>query len=93
MAVVARDPTLMCVKDHILIQKIGDEKRRHAVVVGIPPANALWVFSPGRSTELEDFSADTLRDAKIAAADWSVRGVFNPRKLEEVEENLTNPVP
>ena len=27
--------------------------------------NALWVLTPGRSTEFVDFSADTLRDAKI----------------------------
>ena len=74
-------------------REIGDEKWRHAVVVGIPPGNALWVLTPGRSIELVDFIADRLRDAKIwdgvrlprsvpvdsaATADRSVRGVFSP---------------
>ena len=91
MAVVARSSILMCLEDHLLIWNIGDEKWRHAVVVGILPGNAPWVLTPGRSTALVDFSADTLIDAKIwdgarlprSTADWSVRGVFSPDELEE----------
>ena len=76
-----------------LSRENGDEKWRHTVVVGIPPGNALWVLTPGRSIKLVDFIADRLRDAKIwdgvrlprsvpvdsaATADRSVRGVFSP---------------
>ena len=48
-----------------LDRKTSDEKWRHGVVVGILPGNALWVLTPSRSIELVDFTADTLRDAKI----------------------------
>ena len=49
--------TSMCSKDHLLIQKTGDDMWRQAVV-GILLGNALWVLTPGRSSELVDFSAD-----------------------------------
>ena len=67
-------------------------------MVGIHLGNALCVLTPGRPNELVDFSADTLRDAKIwdgaglprsvaydsvATAGWRVRGVFSPDELEE----------
>ena len=87
----------MCLAYHLLVQKTGDEKRRHDAVAGIPPGNALCVLTPGRSNELVDFSADTLRDAEIwdgarlpwpvaedsaANADWSVGGVCSPDELD-----------
>ena len=88
MAVVARNSTLMCLKDQLLVRKTGDEKWRHAVVEGIPPGNALWVLNPGRSTKLVDSSADTknldgIRLPKsvpvdsVATADRSVHSVFS----------------
>ena len=74
-----------------LDRKTGDEKWRHAVVVGIPPGSAPWVLTPV-------YQLNMLRDAIIwdgvrlprsvpvdsaATADRSVRGVFSPGELEE----------
>ena len=68
------------------------------VVVGIPLGNAQCAPTQSRSIELVDFSADTLRHAKIwdgvrlarsvpvdsaTTTDRSVRGVFSSGELEE----------
>ena len=98
MAVVARNSTLMCLKDRFLIRKTSDEKWRHAVVEGLPPGNALWVLTSG-STKLVDFSADTKKLDGIrlpksvpvdsaATADRSVHGVFSPGELEAAAQAL-----
>ena len=94
---VASNSTSVCLKDHLLIRKTGDEKWRHAVVVGFLPGNALWLLTAGRSIELVGVSAGTRRDGKIwdgarlprsvaedsaAKGDRSVRGAFSLDELE-----------
>ena len=75
MAVVARNSTLTCLGDQLLIRKTGDEKWRHAVVEGIPPGYVLWVLTPGRSTKLVDFSADTKKVGRNSTSEVSASGL------------------
>ena len=80
-AVVARNSTLMCLRDHLFIRKTGGEQRRHAVVVGTFPGNPL--------RELHAKNWDGLRlprsmtEDSAATADRSVRSVFSPDEMEQ----------
>ena len=72
--------TLMCLKDHLFIRKTGDEKWGHAVVVGIPLGNALWVHAVSSVwCELEE--AIRLATAQAVDSDAFARVPIHQRRL------------